>query len=1074
MIESNDIFSWAATQRYEASGRDLVAPGPLPVPNRILPLDRQPGASAFKPAKKLNKLEDVHRELARSRRRMARFLADLVEPMQSCRISLPLEHFDWREETDNDRRDFLSTLAGAGQWLHVSIPHYGPPLGRAVTYYRTKFEVTAEMVSRGALFAVFDGVDYKAHVFVNGTFLGSHEGFFAPFEFDFTSHAHPGTNYLVVKVENDHVCMGSIDNNDRQTLDGDKIYAATGLGYNDPKLGWHHCPPGMGIYQGVRIEARPRLFIHDIFVRPLPDEGCAEAWIEVSNCDLSNTPVTFELSLFGQNFKSVVFRNRRVQPTTTGIRGHGDVDKELLPVIYKAAGPGFSQFRMVFKIPHARRWEPATPWLYQLQVKLLDEQDRVCDVRRQQFGMRTFRQDENSTPKGKFYLNDQEIRLRGANTMGYEQLCVFRKDWSQLIDDILLAKLCNINFLRLTQRPVQREVYEYCDRLGLMTQTDLPLFGCLHRNQLCEAARQTEEMERLIRSHPCNILISYINEPFPNGQSRPHRNLTRDELEQFFDMASQVVRMSNPERVIKCVEGDYDPPTTSGMPDNHCYCGWYIGHGIDLGRLNRGYWLPIKTGWHYGCGEFGAEGLDSLEVMREYYPEGWLPAADQKPIAPWRPEKLSGSQTNRFQYLWFPAQSTPEAWIEASQQHQAFVTRTMTEAFRRDWRMNTFAIHLFIDAWPCGWMKAIMDVRRIPKKAFFAYREALTPLMVSLRADRRHYFADETVEMEAWICNDSHEVPHGGQILYQLEIDGRVFGSGRADAKIPRCSSRPQGLIRFQLPQRGSRINATIRLALADKSGKILFDTSKDIEVFPRLPKADAKRMFVVGQRNGPAVMLAKELGLAHVRRGKLKATDVIAVDDPTVFARRRSAVEAAVKSGATVLFLELPVGKHSIAEGELSVVASGMGQRHFVDCCTGHALVADFQPYDCWFWHDRKAGYPMPLLATVLDTTPAGWSRILESGNGSWITNWKSVSVAIEKRFGQGVVRVCQIKLTNRLATNPSAAILARRLLDVGPLSQILIPPTSFVKQIKTAATGRSHRSRDLVSAYCVSRSRS
>ena len=33
-----------------------------------------------------------------------------------------------------------------------------------------------------------------------------------------------------------------------------------------------------------------------------------------------------------------------------------------------------------------------------------------------------------------------------------------------------------MNFLRFTQRPVQKEIYEYCDMLGLLNQTDLPLF----------------------------------------------------------------------------------------------------------------------------------------------------------------------------------------------------------------------------------------------------------------------------------------------------------------------------------------------------------------------------------------------------------------------------------------------------------------------------------------------------------------------------------------------------------------------------------------------------------------------
>ena len=1032
MKEDKDIFAQIAVQRYEARTQYLVAPEPIQVPKRRLPLDKTVGLSAFEPCSKLSTAADLRFKLDKLRQVMAEFLTDLAPPLETSRLTLSLEEFDWREEIETDREDFTSTLAGAGQWTRVRVPHYGPPLGRAVTYYRVQFEVTAAMLQKGALFVAFDGVDYKAHVFVNNAFLGSHEGFFAPFEFDFTAHARLGENTLVVKVENDHIFMGSVGGINGDTLDGDKMYAATGLGYDDPELGWHHCPPGMGICQNIRIEARCRLFISDVFIRPLPDEGRAEAWIEVWNCDLRNIPIRFALSLFGQNFSGTVFREHHFNVNTAQVAGHGDLDKQLEQIVPKLAGPGINQFRLSFEIPNARLWDLETPWLYQLQVKLHNGTDEVCDTRKQQFGMRTFRQDENSRPKGKFYLNDREIRLRGANTMGHEQGCVFRKDWQQLIDDILLAKLCHMNFLRLTQRPVQREVYEYCDRLGLMTQTDLPLFGCLRRNKVCEAIRQAEEMERLIRPHACNVLVSYINEPFPNGQGRPHRNLMRNELEQFFDMANRVVRMCNPERVIKCVDGDYDPPTSVGMPDNHCYCGWYIGHAIDLGRLNSGFWIPVAGKWHYGCGEFGAEGLDSLEVMRKFYPKGWLPPSGQELAEPWRPVKLVDNQTNRFQHLWFPPQTTPEAWIEASQKHQAWITRLMTEAFRRDRRMNSFAIHLFIDAWPCGWMKAIMDVSRIPKKAFFAYREALTPLMVSLRSDRHTYFSEEHVEMEAWICNDTHLAPAGAQLRYQLEINGQIVQSGRAAAKVPLCSSQPQGFIRFSLPLLTERSAATVRLALTDNSGKVLVDTEQKIEVFPMLPRLSAKRAFIIGGQAGIAATLARELGLTPVFRGTPRATDVILIDDLAVFTDQQSVVQAAVETGGTAVLLELPVGQHRVMGEILKVVPGGMGPRHFANCGTGHELVEDLRPYDVWFWHDGEVGYPTPLLTNVFDPAPAGWSTILESGNGSWNDDWKPVPAAIEKSFGEGVVRVCQVKLASRTRTNPTAAIFARRLLSL------------------------------------------
>ena len=287
-----------------------------------------------------------------------------------------------------------------------------------MTYYRVKFKVSAEMIKKGALFVAFDGVDYKAHVFVNSVLLGSHEGFFAPFEFDFTPNARLGENTLVVKVENDNIFMGSVGGVKGDTLDGDKIYAATGLGYDDPERGWHHCPPGMGICQSVRIEARARLFIRDLFIRPLPEENRAEAWIEVWNCDLRNIPVAFDFSLFGQNFPGTVFCERRFSVATAQVAGHGDLDKQLEQFVPKLAGPGVSQFRVSFEIRNARRWDLDTPWLYQLQVKLRNGAGEVCDARKQQFGMRTFRQDANSKPKGEFYLNGREIRLRGSQYHG--------------------------------------------------------------------------------------------------------------------------------------------------------------------------------------------------------------------------------------------------------------------------------------------------------------------------------------------------------------------------------------------------------------------------------------------------------------------------------------------------------------------------------------------------------------------------------------------------------------------------------------------------------------------------------
>ena len=1008
--EKKDLFAEIAALRRIEREKMLVEPQPPELPERFLPTGKTNPAAVFRPRPKLDTSDKLQRELERQRRAHAKFLRNLAPKPEPTRVKVSLERFDWRVQTEADLRDFSRTLNGEGSWEKVRIPHYGGPLGRATTYYRKVFHLTRSMLDKGAVFVCFKGVDYQAHVFVNGVYLGSHEGFFAPFEFDFTPVARLGKNTLLVRVENDAICMSNDSwGEDGYKYEGDKLYAATGPGYDDPEVGWHHCPPGMGIYQDVFIEARAPVHVHDIFVRPLPEEKRAEAWIEVYSCHSLRQEISLELSVFGQNFRRTVFRARKYE----------------LP---GPVGPGVNYFRLPFGLPNPRLWDPETPWLYQIQVRISSKRGKTLDVATSQFGMRSFRMDEEQEPKGRFYLNGWQIRLRGANTMGHLQQCVIKKDWAQLRDDILLAKICHINFLRLTQRPVQPEIYDFCDRLGLMTQTDLPLFGVLRRNQFCEALRQAGEMERLVRKHPCNILISYINEPFPNAGGKTHRHLTRPELESFFEAADQVVHLVNPDRVIKAVDGDYDPPGP-GLPDNHCYCGWYNGHGLDIGKLHKGYWQKVKPGWFYGCGEFGSEGLDSVEVMRKYYPKDWLPKTAEEEKN-WSPKRIIKAQTGDFHYLWFETQRSLADWVAASQAHQAWVTRLMTEAFRRDSRMSSCAIHLFIDAFPSGWMKAIMDVDRQPKPAYFAYREALTPLMANLRTDRYAFFSGEEMCLEAWVCNDLTTVPKNIFLHYQLEIDKKVILAQRARAVIPSCGSAFQGFLRFRAPTVKRRSQVAVRLGLIDGTGKVLHETAVYLDIFPLPGKAHRKRAVIFGSEQGKAAKLAKDTGLRAVFSATIKPGDVLLIDDFARFTGNRKEIIQAVRQGATAVFVELAEGEYEITGDRVTIVPCARGARHFVSRGTGHPLVADFAPDDFKFWYDPEKGYVTPLLATTF--TAPGWDAVLTTGNKHQSGNWQPTLAVAEKRYGDGYFRISQIALAGRTPGHPVALLFARRLLGI------------------------------------------
>ena len=649
----NELDLVAAIAARGTSGTDdLVEPTPPSIPDVVLPPMEFGAAQAFTP-RPPGTAASLRAELTAARAEAAGFLRDTAPAIEATRRVHPLVAAEWRIEP-------------AENWTAVDLPHYGGPMGRARAWYRMRVRLGADDLAKGSVWVCFGGVDYKAAVFFNGELAGTHEGFFSPFEFEVTALAREGENEVLVRVDNDAICMGNQMWDDPRC--GDKIYGATGLGWDEPGSGWHHCPPGMGIHRPVRVECRARVFLADVFVRPLLAEESVEAWFEVFQTGELPCPVEVEWMVHGANFEAPVFAKGAVAD---------------LP----EAGAGWNRYRVLIPMPNARQWSPATPWVYALQVRL--RAGGQSDVLSTEFGMREFVLDESPGAdgmRGRFLLNGEMVRLRGANTMGHEQQCVLHGNFDQLRDDLLLARLANMNFLRFTQRPVEPEVYRMCDRLGIMTQTDLPLFAYLRRNQFAEAVRQSVEMERLIRRHPSAVLVSFINEPFPRTWGdKSHRHLTRSELVSFFTAATAALRVENPDRQVKPIDGDYEPPGP-GLPDGHCYTGWYNGHCIELGKLHKGFWIPVKPGWNYTCGEYGAEGLDCEEVMRTRYPSAWLPdpALGAEDERAWTPARIHKAQTGSHFHFWFEPGRSMGEWIARSQAHQAWITRLMTEAFRRD------------------------------------------------------------------------------------------------------------------------------------------------------------------------------------------------------------------------------------------------------------------------------------------------------------------------------------------------------------------------------------------------------
>ncbi|MEM2454877.1 MAG: glycoside hydrolase family 2 TIM barrel-domain containing protein [Candidatus Bathyarchaeia archaeon] len=1007
LLEEESMGELNVRAVVKASPENIGAKIPIPpprLPKRYLNSSRS--LKILKPPekrKRINNYESFRETLEKLKSEYGCYLENYTPPNPHPRPFQELKKFLFRYGEEDDLRDPQNLDLKEKIGVEVTIPDYRGPVGRWFGYYYTTFSVNDELFKFGRVFLCFNGVDYRCRVFINGSYVGSHEGFFAPFEFDVTNLLRRnGENTLLVYVEND---LPTVD-------DGDKIYAATGPGWDEPGVGWHHCPPGAGIYQSVRLEGRPPIFISDVFVRPEIDDGQIEVWIEVTNTTPEKKNIRFSFDIYPRNFPGEPIRNLEIEGNPAGF------------------GKNVYKFRI--KMRNYRLWEPKSPYLYTLRC-ILKVDNEIVDIVDRSFGMRKFHVDEQGKIKGVFYLNNKRIFLRGANEMGHLQQCVMRGDYEQLFEDILIMKLANINFLRLTQRPVQPEIYDYLDALGIMSQTDFPIFGTLRRNLFEEALRQVGEMEKLIRSHPSVIMVSLINEPLGDSeifrQKLEHRHLLNDELEEFFRAACSIIRFYNPDRIVKLVEGTHcgyiqERYVPWGVPDFHCYVGWY-GPGIwgSIDELHRGYIYSAKPGWMTTCGEYGAEGLDSWETMSRYYPKDWIP---EKPDEKWSPEKIPHSQTWLHHHSWFDTKSTLAEWVRESQSHQAWVIRLMTDAFRRRTDIiSGFAVHLLIDAWPAGWLKTLVGVDRRPKPAYYEFADALTPLAVNIRTDRIRYFEGEKINMEFWIFNDEDKVSENLEIFWYVLHGDSVLFAAKRPARIKPSGAEFQGYFRWKTTKVKARTKFEVYLALCDKDGRVLHDYSQMIEVFPRPDISGLKdiKVAVVGEEFGKAWKLVNTLGLkAHdYLATDANGADIIICDSPKELRKNSLAISSYISNGGSLLLLEqeeacvweLPDLKIEVITNSQRKDAIGHIGLDFVSCATGHPIVKDFQPRDFSYWYDFEKDRWDYIARFLIKGHGCEEKKIIKS---------REMAVTAEFQYGKGIVIANQVEAVRRIPNHPIA----------------------------------------------------
>jgi beta-mannosidase len=541
-----------------------------------------------------------------------------------------------------------------------------------------------------------DMVDYLADVFVNGSYVGSHEGYFQKWSLDVSDQLRPGKNLIAIKVSAPEL---PFDMSARYPISWPKQQ-------NQVKgiFLYHDTRPGAtsargqerstgGILRGIALRESPGLDLVRVNVTSL-DVSNASARLVVDATVRNWTSETVRASLSGEitsaNFQS---------PTRLPVK---------LDVI---APPGESRFRTDVRIGKPAlwwSWDFGKPNLYRLASKLslAGDSTQLLDRDTTLFGVRSITRDSAWV----WRLNGKRIYPRGSNYISTQWLSQADRRWYARDVEMMIA--ANLNTMRVHAHLERPEFYEVADSAGLMIWQDFPLqWGYTDEPAFrVQAMRQAREMIDRYGGYPSIIVWSMHNEA-PHAMSwmqkkDPHQNLALDNALDALAARLDSSRVHHRD---------------SGTGDGHPYPGWYGGKVGDFAKLPK---EPFIT-------EYGAQALPIAETMRAMLPASELANLRDDRWEEWMFHNFQPQPT--FETARIRRGAKLEDFIAASQRYQTQLTRFATEVYRRaKWKGNTGIYQfMFVDDWPSiTW--SVVDYFRKPKPGYAALTSSMQPVLPSI------------------------------------------------------------------------------------------------------------------------------------------------------------------------------------------------------------------------------------------------------------------------------------------------------------------------------------------------------
>lgn len=280
------------------------------------------------------------------------------------------------------------------------IPERFNPVASYVKY----FELPESMKGKEVRIA-FEGAESGMALWLNGFYVGYSEDSFTASEFNLTPYLREGENKLAVQV-----------------------FKWTASSWCEDQDFFRFS----GIYRDVYLYAVPSAHMEDLSVRTLFEED-----------DFERAQLSVKCRFSGSGTVRIRLRDRE-------------------KILWEEEKTGAASMVFAAMIHRPRLWSAEDPYLYDLEIEMVDKGGNPCEYLLQPVGFRKFEMKDN-----RMLLNGKRIVFKGTNRHDFSSVSGRHVSYKEMVKDIVTMKRNNINAIRTSHYPDDERLYELCDRYGL-------------------------------------------------------------------------------------------------------------------------------------------------------------------------------------------------------------------------------------------------------------------------------------------------------------------------------------------------------------------------------------------------------------------------------------------------------------------------------------------------------------------------------------------------------------------------------------------------------------------------------